>query len=297
MRSKNKIKRSPIDICFDTLNTILLLAIALCMLYPMLYVVFASFSDPMEFAKHKGLLLGSLGFSLQSYVSAFENPMILSGYGNTLFVLVVGVVVNLLLTACGAYFLSRQDVKLQKAISIFIVITMFFSGGMIPLYFVVSGMGLIDSRWAMILPVAMNTFNLMILRVSFAAVPASLEESAKLDGAGHLTILFKIILPVSKATLAVVALYYAVGHWNGWFNAMLFLNERELYPLQLILREILISSDTASMTMGAAASELEFVGETIKYAIIVISTAPILCVYPFVQKYFTKGAMVGAVKG
>ena len=297
MRSKNRIKRSPLDICFDIANTLFLLVIALCMLYPMLYVVFASFSEPIEFAKHKGLLLGSVGFSLESYVSAFDNPMILTGYGNTLFVLVVGVIINLLLTSCGAYFLSRQDVKLQKAISIFIIITMFFSGGMIPLYFVVSGMGLIDSRWAMILPVAMNTFNLMILRVSFAAVPASLEESAKLDGAGHLTILFKIVLPVSKATLAVVALYYAVGHWNSWFNAMLFLNERELYPLQLILREILISSDTSSMTMGAEVSELEFVGETIKYAIIVVSTVPILFVYPFVQKYFTKGAMVGAVKG
>ncbi|MBQ7901519.1 MAG: carbohydrate ABC transporter permease [Clostridia bacterium] len=297
MRTKNKIKRSPLDICFDTINTLLLFAIAVCMLYPMLYVVFASFSDPMEFAKHKGLLLGSVGFSVKSYVSALENPMILTGYGNTLFVLVVGVILNLLLTSCGAYFLTRQDVKLQKAISIFIIITMFFSGGMIPLYFVVSGLGLIDSRWSMILPTLVNTFNLMILRVSFAAVPAALEESAKLDGAGHLVTLFRIVLPVSKATLAVVALYYAVGHWNGWFNAMLFLNERELYPLQLILREILISSDTSSMTMNAAASELEFVGETIKYAIIVISTVPILCVYPFVQKYFTKGAMVGAVKG
>lgn len=293
----NKIKKSAADKCFVALNMAFLVFVALIMLYPMLYVLFASFSDPLEFTAHKGLLLWSKGFTLSSYQHAFENPMLLHSYGNTLFILAVGVTINLFLTSIGAYFLTRKDVKLQKFISLYIIITMFFSGGMIPFYFVVKNIGLENSLWSLVLPVAVNTFNLMILRVSFASVPTALEESAYLDGVGHFTMLFKIILPISKASIAVIGLYYAVNHWNSWFNAMLFLNDRNKYPLQLILREILINSDTSSMTMGAGASELEYVGETIKYAVIIISTLPILCVYPFIQKYFAKGVMVGAVKG
>ena len=296
-RRTNQIKKSTFDKWFDAINMILMLALAAIMLYPMLYVLFASLSDPIEFMKHKGFLWHSQGFTFKSYISAFENPMLLKSYANTIFILVVGVLLNLVLTACGAYFLSRKDVKLQKVIAIYIIITMFFSGGMIPFYFVVRGLGLEDSLWSLILPAGVNTLNLMILRVAYAAVPQGLEESAKLDGAGHVTILFRIILPVTKASMAVIALYYAVAHWNSWFNAMLFLNDRSKYPLQLVLREILINSDTSSMTMGTAASDLEYVGETVKYAVIIISTLPILCVYPFIQKYFTKGTMIGAVKG
>ena len=296
-RKVHKIKRSMFDRCFEICNTLFLIAVSVVMLYPMIYVLLASFSDPIEFMKHKGALWHSLGFTLQSYQNAFENPMLLRSYGNTLFVLVVGVLLNLVLTACGAYFLTRKNVKLQKAVAIYIIITMFFSGGMIPFYFVVRGIGLENSLWSLILPAGINTFNLMILRVALSGVPEELEESATLDGAGHITILFRVILPVTKASLAVVGLYYAVAHWNSWFNAMLFLNDRDKYPLQLILREILINSDTSTMTMGTAASDLEYVGETVKYAVIMISTVPILCVYPFIQKYFTKGAMIGAVKG
>lgn len=296
-RRTNQIKKSTFDKWFDAINMILMLALGAIMLYPMLYVLLASLSDPIEFMKHKGFLWHSQGFTFKSYISAFENPMLLKSYANTIFILVVGVLLNLVLTACGAYFLSRKDVKLQKVIAIYIIITMFFSGGMIPFYFVVRGLGLEDSLWSLILPAGVNTFNLMILRVAYAAVPQGLEESAKLDGAGHVTILFRIILPVTKASMAVIGLYYAVSHWNSWFNAMLFLNDRSKYPLQLVLREILINSDTSSMTMGTAASDLEYVGETVKYAVIIISTLPILCVYPFIQKYFTKGTMIGAVKG
>ena len=172
---------------------------------------------------------------------------------------------------------------------------MFFSGGMIPFYFAVKNLGLDGSLWALIFPSAINTFNLIIMRVSFASIPDSLEESARMDGAGHLTMLFRIVLPVSKATLAVICLYYAVSHWNAWFHAMLFLNDREKYPLQLILREILIQNDTSSMVTESA--EQGYIGETIKYAVIVIATVPILCIYPFLQKYFAKGVMIGAVKG
>ena len=180
---------------------------------------------------------------------------------------------------------------------IMIVITMFFSGGMIPFYFAVKDLGLDGSLWALIFPSAISTFNLIIRKTSFLSIPDSMEESARLDGAGHITILTRVILPLSKATLAVIGLYYAVSHWNAWFHAMLFLKEREQFPLQLLLREILIQNNVSDMADGTNYSELGFISETIKYAVIIIATLPILCVYPFIQKYFTKGVMIGAVKG
>ena len=170
---------------------------------------------------------------------------------------------------------------------------MYFSGGMIPLYLVVKGVGLYGSRWALILPTLVDTYNLIIMRTAFAGVPDSLEESAKLDGANAWTILWRIMAPLVKPTVAVITLYYAVSHWNSWFNAMLFLRDKTQYPLQLILRQILIQNDTADMTAGAD----YLISETIQYATVVVATLPILCIYPFVQKYFVKGVMIGAIKG
>ena len=293
--NRNKIKKSKGAAIFDTVNVVLMTVISICMLYPMLYVIFASFSDPTEFTKHSGLLMSPAGFSLDSYKLAFENPMLFRGYFNTIIIILVSVTLSMILTSLCAYVLSRKDFKLRKFCTVAIVITMFFSGGMIPFYFTVKDLGLENSMWSLILPTAINTFNMIILRTSFESIPSALVESASIDGAGHWTILFRIILPLSKATLAVLVLYYAVANWNSWFNAMLFINDREKYPLQLVLREILITSDTSSMTAGE--SDREFIGETIKYAIIVISTVPILCIYPFLQKYFAKGVMVGSVKG
>ena len=293
--NRNKIKKSKGAAIFDTVNVTLMIVISLCMLYPMLYVIFASFSDPTAFTKHSGLLLSPAGFSLESYKLAFENPMLFKGYLNTIIIILVSVTLSMILTSLCAYVLSRKDFKLRKFCTVAVVITMFFSGGMIPFYFTVKDLGLENSMWSLILPTAINTFNMIILRTSFESIPSALVESASIDGAGHWTILFRIILPLSKATLAVLVLYYAVANWNSWFNAMLFINDREKYPLQLVLREILITSDTSSMTAGE--SDREFIGETIKYAIIVISTVPILCIYPFLQKYFAKGVMVGSVKG
>ena len=293
--NRNKIKKSKGAAIFDTVNVTLMIVISLCMLYPMLYVIFASFSDPTAYTKHSGLLLSPAGFSLESYKLAFENPMLFKGYLNTIIIILVSVTLSMILTSLCAYVLSRKDFKLRKFCTVAIVITMFFSGGMIPFYFTVKDLGLENSMWSLILPTAINTFNMIILRTSFESIPSALVESASIDGAGHWTILFRIILPLSKATLAVLVLYYAVANWNSWFNAMLFINDREKYPLQLVLREILITSDTSSMTAGE--SDREFIGETIKYAIIVISTVPILCIYPFLQKYFAKGVMVGSVKG
>ncbi|MBP3361651.1 MAG: carbohydrate ABC transporter permease [Clostridia bacterium] len=272
-----------------------MLAITVVMLYPMLYVVFASFSDATAFMKSSGLLYKPAGFSLEAYKLALGYPMLLRGYINTVFIIFFGVIIGIILTSIGAYGLTRKNVKLQQFLNISIIITMFFSGGMIPFYITVKDLGLTDNIWSLILPSAVSTFNLMILKVSFASIPDGLTESATIDGAGHFTLLFRIIMPVSKATLAVLVLYYAVGHWNSWFNAMMFIDDRNKYPLQLVLREVLITSDTSSMTAGT--SDQEFIGETIKHAVIVISTVPILCVYPFLQKYFTKGVMIGSVKG
>lgn len=295
--SKNKIKRSKWDICFENTITVILIVLGLAMVYPILYVIFASLSDAEAFVRFTGFLSHPLGFTTLAYKMAFKNPMILRGYLNTIVIVVGGVTVNILLTSIGAYFLSRKNVKLQAPIMVMIVVSMFFSGGTIPFYFTVKQLGIMDTPWALILPVAVNTFNLIIMRTSFASLPDSLEESASVEGAGHLTILFRIVLPVSKAVLAVMILYYTVQHWNAWFNAMLFMNTREKFPLQLILREVLIQEDTSSMVMGVSDNAKNYVSETIKYAVVVIATLPILCIYPFLQKYFAQGVMIGAVKG
>ncbi|NHN29356.1 carbohydrate ABC transporter permease [Paenibacillus agricola] len=266
-------------------------------LYPLLYVAFASISDAGQLISHKGLLLKPLGFSIEAYKSVFKNPGILIGYRNTLFILIMGVTLNLLMTAMGAYVLSRKNVMWNKAFILIIVFTMFFNGGLIPLYLTVKNVGLIDSLWATIIPFAVSTFNLIIMRTAFMSVPDSLEESAKIDGANHFTILFKIIIPLSMPVIAVMILYYAVEKWNGWFYASIFLKDRELFPLQLTLREILLANQTDSMSAGASAGDQLQIGETIKYATIMVATVPILCVYPFVQKYFVKGVMIGALKG
>ncbi|MCU6793606.1 carbohydrate ABC transporter permease [Paenibacillus sp. WQ 127069] len=266
-------------------------------LYPMLYVAFASISDAGQLIAHKGLLFKPLGFSVEAYKNVFKNPGILIGYRNTLFILVMGVILNLFMTAMGAYVLSRKNVMWNKVFIIIIVFTMFFNGGLIPLYLTVKNVGLINSLWATIIPFAISTFNLIIMRTAFMSVPDSLEESAKIDGANHFTILFKIIIPLSMPVIAVMILYYAVEKWNGWFYASVFLKDRELFPLQLTLREILLANQTDSMSAGASAGDQFQIGETIKYATIMVATIPILCVYPFVQKYFVKGVMVGALKG
>ena len=296
-KSKSLIKRTPAEKIFSVFNYIFMVAIMIVMVYPLWLVLVASFSDAVELSGHSGLLFKPLGFSTDAYRLMIKNPMILKGYGNTLFLVVVGLAVNMTLTCMGAYFLSRKNVLLNKPITIMIIFTMYFSGGMIPTYMTVMELGLKNNLLSLILPGAVNTFNLIILRTSFASVPDALEESARLDGASHWRIMLQIVLPLSKASLSVIALYYAVQHWNSWFNAMLYLDDRELFPLQLVLREILIQNDTSSMTQMVDVGDSSFIGETIKYAVIIVSVVPILCIYPFIQKYFEKGVMIGAVKG
>ncbi|PZE22865.1 carbohydrate ABC transporter permease [Paenibacillus xerothermodurans] len=292
-----QVEQSWFDRIIDWGIHIALILLVIVTLYPLLYVAFASVSDAGQLISHKGLLYKPLGFSLEAYKGVFNNPSILTGYRNTLFIVVVGVILNLFMTALGAYVMSRKNVMWNKAFIFIIVLTMFFHGGLVPLYLTVKNVGLIDSLWATIIPFAISTFNLIIMRTAFMAVPDSLEESAKMDGANHFTILFRIILPLSMPVIAVMILYYAVEKWNGWFYASIFIQDRELFPLQLILREILIANSTESMTEGASAADRFQIGETIKYATIMAATVPVLCVYPFVQKYFVKGVMIGALKG
>lgn len=288
---------SSVDKIFSVIVHVLLTLLIVVTLYPLLYVTFSSFSDGAQLITHKGFMYRPLGFSLEAYESVFKNPAILKGYRNTLFILVVGVCLNLTVTALGAYVLSRKNVMLNKVFIFIVVLTMFFSGGLIPLYLVVKGVGLIDSLWATIIPFTVSTFNLIIMRTAFMAVPDSLQESAKIDGANHFVILFRIIIPLSMPVIAVMILYYAVDKWNGWFYASILIKDRELFPLQLILREILIANDTSAMSSGASQGDQFQIGETIKYATIMVASVPILILYPFVQKYFVKGVMIGAVKG
>ena len=284
---------------FQIFNNIFLLLLSLVMLYPMWHVVMASLSDSGELMAHRGVLLAPLSANTNAYKLMSQNPMIFRGYINSITIVVVGTILNVVLTALGAYVLSRRKLFWKKIMSLMVIFTMFFSGGMIPLYLVVSKtLFLGDKIWAIILPTAINTYNLIIMRTAFDSLPESLEEAAQIEGAGHWSILFRIVLPLSMSTVAVIILYYATGHWNGWFNASIFMKTRTKYPLQLILREILINNDTANMSMGGGgADDMMGISETIKYAVIVASTVPILCVYPFLQKYFVKGVLVGAVKG
>lgn len=292
-----RIKRSLGERLFYPADIVIMIILVIFTLYPIWHVALGSISDPGKLMAHSGLVLRPYGFSLVSYEAVFKNPMIRTGYLNTIFILVAGVLLNMVMTCLGAYVLSRKKVLWNKAITVFIVFTMFFSGGLIPSFLNIKELGLYNSLWALIIPTALSTFNMIIMRTSFQTIPDSLDESAKLDGAGHFTILFRIVLPVSKAVIAVIILYYSVGHWNSWFDAMVYLQKREKYPLQLVLREILIQNQTTDMTMQSEAQDQEMIGETIKYAVIMVATIPILILYPFLQKYFVKGVMVGALKG
>ncbi len=292
------IKESPSRKAFNVFNIIFMLCMIVITLYPLLYVVFASMSDSNELMKHSGLLLKPVGFSWAAYKAVFLNPNILQGYKNTIIVLISSVAVSMFLTCLAAYVLSRKNVLFNGVITFIIMFTMFFSGGMIPTYLLVNNLGLTNTYWALILPTAISTYNMIIMRTGFAAIPESLEESAKIDGANHFTILFKIVIPLAKPTMAVIVLYYAVACWNSWFNAMIYLQKRrDLQPLQLILRGILIENDTSNMQDGNVGQDTESIAESIKYAVIVVATLPILAIYPFLQKYFIKGIMIGAVKG
>jgi putative aldouronate transport system permease protein len=282
---------------FTVANAAIMAFLLVVMLYPFLYVTFASISDPTLVMQHRGILMGPLGFSLASYRLVVRNPMILKGYVNTLIYVTAGTSLNLLMTSLGAYALSRKQWLGKKTLMLIIVFQLFFSGGLIPFFLLVKWLGMMNTRLAMIVPTAIISWHMFIMATAFRQIPEALEESAKIDGANDFTVLFRIFIPLSAPIVAVMVLFYGVNHWNEWFYAMVFLRKRELYPLQLILREILITSSTASMMTSVASLDKVPVGLTVKYATIVIATVPILFAYPFLQRYFVSGVMIGSLKG
>lgn len=286
-------KRSLGERIFSIFNTLILISIALVTLYPFLYVIFASVSDPIKLISNQGILFWPEGFSLAAYKKVFQNPSIYIGYGNTLFYVIVGTAVNIYSTASAAYVLSRNNFMLKRFFTLMFIFTMYFSGGLIPSYLLMGKLNLINNRMGLIIPVAISTYNLLIMITGFQGISAALEESAKMDGAGSWTILTRIIVPLAKPTIMVIMLYYAVGHWNAWFRAMIYIKDFDKMPLQLFLRNILTRSQLGSM---AGDNSIEDVGATIKYATILVSTLPILCIYPLIQKHFVQGVMIGAVK-
>lgn len=295
-----KIKRAKGDLVFDTINTLLLVLVMLVVLYPLYFIVIASFSDPLE------VLSGHVIFfpkkvSLEAYKMVFRDAQILTGYRNTIFYTLLGTAVNIILTVLAAYPLSRRDLAGRKFFTVMLAVTMFFSGGLIPTYLMVSNtLHLLDTIWAMILPGAISVWNVIIVRTYFqTSIPPELSEAAMVDGCSDFMLLTKVILPLSMPVLAVMVLFYGVAHWNSFFNALIYLNDKALYPLQLILRSILVQN-TMSEDMLAEVDSLanrQVMAETIKYALIVVASVPIIAVYPFLQKYFVKGIMVGAIKG
>ncbi|MGW8821613.1 carbohydrate ABC transporter permease [Paenibacillus lautus] len=285
------------DRILDIAVYFLLTTLVAVTLYPLIYVLFASFSDGDLLMARKGLLWKPAGFSTLAYERALGNPAVWSGYWNTLRLVGGGLILHVSMGIMAAYVLSRRNFIWNKFLMLFIVVTMFFNAGLIPFYLVVKDMGIMNTLWALLLPFAVNTFHLIILRTAFLSLPVELEESAQIDGANHLTVLLKIVIPLSMPVISVIMLYTAADKWNMWFIPSLFIQDRTLYPLQLVLREILINNGTDNISFGAGVGEARNIGETIKYATIVIATMPILCIYPFLQKYFVKSAFLGAVKG
>jgi len=294
-------KRSVSGLIFDIFNITILTALTLMFAYPMIHVLMASFSNPVRLLTHIGPLIKPAGFSLEGYKIVMKNPNVLSGYQNTLIYISAGTVINIFMTSLGAYVLSRKNLMCKKILTVGVVFTMYFGGGLIPNFLLVRSLGMYNTRWAILIPGAIATWNMIVMKTAFQQIPASLEESAKIDGANDFIVLFRIIMPVAKATLAVMILFYAVGHWNSWFNAMIYLRKRELWPLQLLLREILITQSIGSgntVDSGISLDEggVHFLDELIKYCTIIIATVPILFAYPFAQRYFMKGVMMGSLK-
>ncbi len=291
-------KRSAGEIVFDVINVLFMLLLVFITLYPLYYVAMCSISDSGQLMGSRGMMLLPKGFSLAAYQAVFSNPNILSGYRTTLIVVVFGTAISVMMTAIAAFLITRKQFAIRKVMAYMMVFTMFFTGGMIPTYLMVyKWLHLGNTLWALILPTAISTYNMIIMKSNFESLPDSLEEAAKIDGANDITVLFRIILPLSLPIIAVMILFYGVAQWNSWFQAMLYIRDRSKYPLQLILREVLLMNDTSGMGATAAAGDQYMLGESIKYATIMVATVPILFVYPFIQKYFVKGIMVGAVKG
>ena len=282
---------------FQVFNNLFFAIVLFITAYPIYYVLIASFSSPSGLAVNYGFIwLPIKPFTLEAYRRVITYRPVILGFKNTIIILLAGLAINMVMTSIGAYFLSLKNVMFSRVIGMLILFTMYFGGGLIPSYLNVRSLGMLNTYWALIIPGALSTYNMLILRSAFASVPTSLVEAATIDGAKHFTILRRVMIPLTGSTLAVLVLYYGVGHWNAWFSASIYLQDTTKYPLALVLRNILIKSQDAEMRQGDAGNEQGFT-DLIKYALIVVSTFPILCLYPFLQRFFVKGVMIGALKG
>ncbi len=293
------IRSSRADAVFDVVDAAVLTVVLAAVAYPLLYIVSSSFSSVDAIYGGRVWLL-PVGFSLKGYRVIFEYAAVWRAYGNTIFYATVGTAVNVTLTVMAGYALSRRDFGPRRIYMLLLAFTMIFSGGLIPTYMLISSLGLINTRWVMIIPNALIVWNVVITRTFFeSTIPDELLEAARMDGCDDLRFLGRIVLPLSSAILAVNSIFYAVGHWNAFFNAFLYLNDERLFPLQLVLRKILIVNavDAALFDDAESMEAREGLRELLKYSLIIVSSVPVLCLYPFAQRYFVKGVMVGSIKG
>ena len=286
---------------FSVFNILLMILICLMIIFPLYYMLIVSISDGAAIMSGQVNFL-PVGFSLRAYRAAFKDANFIKSYWNTVVITACGTTVNLLMTTLFAYPLSRSDLMGRKLLMKIAVFTMFFTGGMIPSYMLVNSLGMNNTYWALILPGAINVYNATIMRTFFEGIPMDMTEAAYVDGANDVRILWQVILPLSKPILFTLLLFYAVGHWNGFFSALLYLSNKSTYPIQMFVRSVVFSGDTLAMSMASYNSSTEMGAEMLseegaKYAIILLSMVPILVVFPFVSRYFKSGVMIGAVKG
>ena len=297
--NKMQIRRSKSDILFDTVVLIIMILFIIICIYPLYFILIASISDPSMVLTGKVILWPRM-MTLDGYERILQEQKIWTGYRNTIFYTILGTGINVVLTTTAGYALSRKDMPGRKQILLAIIFTMFFNGGMIPTYMVVRGLNLVDTVWAMVLPNAVQVWNLMIARNFFeTTIPDELLEAAMIDGCRTVRFFGQIVVPLSKAIISVLVLFYAIYHWNAFFNALIYITSERLYPLQIILRNILIANqpDAGMVDDIATILERQKVAELLKYGVIVVASAPVLALYPFVQKYFVTGIMIGSIKG
>lgn len=299
MKSYKSSRQSAFDIGFDIVSTLLLIVMLLIVLYPLYFVLIASISDANSISLGKVILLPK-NVDFVGYQRIFQDQRILDGYVNSIIYTVLSAVIGTITTIMAGYSFSRSDLVGRKVLMMIYVFTIYFSGGLIPTYLVVKNVGLLGSPWVVILMGAVSVYNIIIARSFFSSnIPVELYEAAQLDGCSNGRFFISIVIPLSKSIIAVIALYYAVAQWNGYFNALIYLNKQSQYPLQMVLREILLSSQSvqADVTDVDAIQEMQRIAATIKYGVIVVASLPMLMLYPFIQKYFVKGVMIGSVKG
>lgn len=283
---------------FSVFNTVGLILLSIIFILPIWHVAMGSISDPLKVSANTGLILKPLGSAtLGGYKLVLQNNLIFSSYGNTLIYVVSATSFGLVLNILAAYVMSRKNLMFKGVIVVIVTFTMIFNGGLIPTYMVVKNLHMLDTRWALIIPGAVSAYNIILMRTSFAEIPEEMLEAARIDGAGNFRILWQIIVPVSKSIIAVIVLFYAIQHWNSWFNASIYLTHRELFPLQLTLREIVLLASENNIVAEADGQDVEIYRPLIKYATIMVSVIPMMVIYPFVQKYFVTGVMIGSVKG